>query len=165
MSMITINSNTSHFQGCQAGLKNNPVNNPANISDNASTSKPVSFTAESLTIEKTTKYDLENITPQETYELANKLHDEGTIGFFDFAKLMAIGFSIQYPGPYSGPENPNNEPYNLLNELETIASGTHKSFTNTTQSGRKDIKNLLDILYSLPEEKKLTHITSIDLQI
>jgi hypothetical protein len=165
MNMTSINSSTSHFQGYQAVFQNSAANNATDKSDKASTSKSIAGTAKSLNVEKTTKYDLENITPQETYELASKLYDEGTIGFFDFVGMMAVGLSNQYPGPYTGPENPNNAPYNLLNELETIASGTHKSFTNTKQSDRNDIKDLLDILYSLHEEKKDTHIASIDIKV
>ena len=165
MNTVDINSSIPFFQSYQSDFKNNKISNAILKTTQSTSSKPTEATVKSNALKESTKYDLENITPQETYELANRLYGEGTIGFLDFAGMMAIGFSHQYPAPSTGQEEANNEPYNLLDELEKIASGTHETFTNTTQKDRDEIRNLLVILSSLPGEIDETHGASIDIQV
>ncbi len=55
-------------------------------------------------------------------------------------------------------------PFNLLKEVESIASGTHGSFVFTTESDREDAKNLFMLLASLPAENEKAEYTSIDIE-
>jgi hypothetical protein len=164
MNTIGIGASTSWARSHQSVLSKKAAEAAPQKTTTTPASKPVETLAESTTAETTTRYDLKSITPPETYELANELYREGTISFHDFAGMMAIGFSHQYPAPYSDQDEPRNEPYDLLNELEAIASGTHKTFTNTTKKDKDDVEALLEILKSLPPKANKTQTVSIDIR-
>ncbi len=71
-------------------------------------------------MQKRYSYDLTNITPKETYELANKLRDEGKINLQGHhLSMVATGFNHQYPPGNPNKTNPNNHPFNLLEEIKS----------------------------------------------
>lgn len=113
-------------------------------------SKSVEITATIYSVEKTEKYDLENITPKETYALGRKLYEEDVIELKDFAILLARGRRHEYPPNKAGIYlTPNEAPFNLLEELGDVASGKDKKTKPTPAYTRNDYKNLLELLSSL----------------
>ncbi len=161
---MDINSINSIFSLAQSSFSKKTVNSETQGTDQNTPEKTAETVIESTIIQRTTKYDFEHITPKETYEIANKLYNDGEISFLDFAGLMAIGFSHQYSAPYSDLDEPNNAPYNLFDELEAIASGTHEKFTNITAKDQEEAKDLLHILKALHREVDRTQIVSIDIK-
>ncbi len=105
-------------------------------------SKSVSISATIHSVEKTDKYDLENITPKETQTLAKKFLKEDLISFSSFISMMVIGIKHALPPGQINVE-PNNEPFNLLKEVEARTSWTH----STSKEDLNDTKNLLELLY------------------
>ncbi len=105
-------------------------------------SKSVEITATIHSVEKTEKYDLENITPKETHTLAKKFLKEDLISFSSFLSMMVIGIKHALP-PGQINVKPNNEPFNLLKEVEARTSWTH----STSKEDINDTKKLLEFLY------------------
>lgn len=164
MNTNSVNSGVPWRPSLQTSVPKEPTHITKPQTTEASPAQSVESVGESAPEKSTVPYDLETITPQETFALARKLHEEDAIGFLDFAGLMAIGFSHQYPGPYSDQDEPNDEPFNLWAELEAIASGTHETFTHATKDDRDDVKDLLDVLKSILDGPDQTEIVSIDIQ-
>ena len=117
-----------------------------------------------LEIEYTKMYDLENITPKETYQLAAGLLENGDISLHDYAGLMAIGSSHEHPPGMKNMSmsNAKESSFNLLKELEAITEGTHDIFI---YNHSKDTRNLLNLLLSLPEASLKIKYSSIDISV
>jgi hypothetical protein len=130
-----------------------------NKSVNNNTVKTANVEIDSTEIEYTKGYDLENITPHETYALANELYNKEEISVFQLASMMIIGLKHEYSltnKPFDASLK-NNEPFNLMDELENIA---HKEIDS-----RLETQNLIDILLSLPEESLKIKQSSIDISV
>jgi hypothetical protein len=102
---------------------------------------------ESLSIKKQCGYDLTNITPKETYKLAEKLYKEGSINLDNYTSMMVRGYNHEYPPGqvyYSGPDN---TPFNLLEEVEvkSIQSEDAQDLFNVLSALQTDT---LDLQYS-----------------
>jgi hypothetical protein len=129
--------------------------------------KTVEVSASSVSIETKEEYDFENITPYETYELADKLYQSGEIDVYQVATLMIIGFQQEF-NTRNQPIDTNkrdNDPFNLYDELhkKALNSFDNKSFTNP------DIQNsatsLIELLLSLPQESLFIKYSSIDIKV
>lgn len=166
MNMTSINSNIFSFQSQQLNYQKKTDNKilPKEVAQ-VSDSKSLEVTASSLSVEKITDYDLENMTPDETYNLAVNLHKSETIPFHDYMTLMAIGLSNQYAQAGRLTDTPNNQPFNLAKELNQIASGTHDRYTFTSESIRTDAEELLELLLSLPAKTEKVKHTLIDIKL
>ncbi len=173
MNMTSIHSNTFSFQSQQLQYQNQnqkkivdkhiTPKEPAQIAE----SKSLEITAESLTIETNTTfdYDLENITPDETMELAGKLYKSGAISLRNWITLSVTGLNKKFPIENSFTDMPpDNQPFNLKKELQQIASGTSNHHFAYPAAAGKRADELLDFLLSLPEETTKIKYTSIDIQ-
>ena len=139
--------------------------NTQNKTQNSSNNKTTDIEIDSTEIEYTKGYDLENITPKETYVLANKLYQEEKINVYQLASMMIIGLKHEYSltnKPYD-PSLQNNRPFNLLKELEDTAA--NKANINFHPKLQKDIEDLIDTLLGLPEESLKISQTSIDISV
>lgn len=121
----------------------------------------------SLDIEYTKGYDLENITPKETYALGRELYDKGEIDVYKLASFFIIAVNHEHPPGTldKNSQNANNTPFNLLKELEEISSGTHEFFIYGNEKHKNDTKDLLALLVSLPEESLKIKQTSINVSV
>jgi hypothetical protein len=127
--------------------------------------KPVNIEIDSSEIEITKSYDLENITPHETYALADELYQKGEISVYQVATLMIIGFKHEYALTNKPIDHSlqNNKPFNLLQELEDTTS--KKANPNLHKKALDEIQDLIDTLLSLPEESLKIKQTSIDISV
>ena len=133
--------------------------NTQNKSTDSTTEKSVNIEVASTEVEYTKGYDLENITPHETYVLANELYNKGEISVFQLASMMIIGLKHEYHltnKPFDASLK-NNEPFNLIDDLKEVA---HKEI-----DPKFETQNLIDILLALPEESLKIKQTSIDISV
>lgn len=121
---------------------------------------------DTLNIEYTKGYDLENITPQETYALANDLYENGEINAYQVATMFIVGFKHEFnaqEGQAFDASQRNNKPFNLMQDLNDIASkSTNDNYHPVIHD---NIQNLIDILLALPEESLQIKQTSIDISV
>ncbi|WP_428739721.1 hypothetical protein [Sulfurimonas sp.] len=139
--------------------------NTQNKNTDNTTEKSINIEVDSTEIEYTKGYDLENITPHETYVLANELYKKGEISVWQLASMMIIGFKHEY----SVTNKPldlslqNNRPFNLLQELKDTIAG--KANPNFHPKILEEMPELIDILLSLPEESLKIKQSSIDISV
>lgn len=168
MTINGIGNPVSYFQTQQSDIyqkKTNDRATPEKTEQSAptQTSKATQVSAGSVSIERGVNYNLKNITPQETYGLAQELYKDESISLDQFIQMQIIGLSHEY-----SPDQHNtlsNEPFNLLKELDSVASGSHKSLKFDTESSKEDMKSLFELLLSMTEKKEKIQYTSIDITV
>lgn len=167
MNISSVNSNPGHSPSQQLSHRaNDNTLAKKGLSEHIAPVRTEQMAASSTTAEKTSQLDLENITPKETYDLAVNLLESESISLNSYVQLMAIGLNQEYPpGQQVDKSNPASAPFNLLNELDSIASGTHEYFTSGVESDKEEAKSLFDLLSELPQKMLQTKYTPIDLNV
>lgn len=106
-------------------------------------------------------YDLTSITPGDARRFASTLWKSGMIATDEFITILVIATKNQFP--YApGVEGPaNNNPFNLLEEIQQVANGTHEQLSADNHQwlafdGQETCVNLLDILKELEDETSTT---------
>jgi len=98
--------------------------------DSGSTTVELSAQSVSVTVSSSLgDYDLTNMTPHEVYNMANTLWQNGIISIEEMVTLYAVGLKHEFP--YApGVQGPSvNEPFNLIDELNKVATGTHEQLS------------------------------------
>ena len=136
-------------------------------SDTKNIGTSTNIEVDTLNIEYTKGYDLENITPQETYALANELYENDEINVYQLANMFIVGFKNEFnavDGQAFDASQRNNEPFNLMEELNSIASKTmeNHSFHPIIH---ENIHSLIETLLSLPDESLKIEHKSIDVSV
>lgn len=158
--MKTAGLDTTAWSFQQAGLKKQTQEEQKE----SKTPQEITVDADVVIIDKTSGYDLEHITPDETTALAKKLYKEGKIEQSGFTQMMVSAFQHLHP---VGSESTvrNNAPFNLLGDLESILDGTHPYYPNAGEEHKNSVRTLLDVLYSLKPEQNLTIYSSLDIKV
>jgi hypothetical protein len=115
-----------------------------------------------LTIEKALgDYDLTSITPGDARRFASTLWKSGIISTDEFQTILVIATKNQFP--YApGVEGPaNDNPFNLLEQINQVANGTHEQLSADNHQwlafdGRETSVSLLDILTELEYDTSAT---------
>ncbi len=136
MNSISMASTYSSYQQLSI-TKNSIETNPLKKKDTNTT-----ITFESISIQEGHNYDLTNITPKETYELADKLSKEGKITIQEHLTMMATGFNHQYPPGDPNKTNPNNDPFNLLEKIKSKKNNDAQNLFKTLSSLQPEIEFL-----------------------
>lgn len=165
----TLVSPTNH-PGFAAGYKAEKSEMAVPVVSTQAEQKPASnavdATAKNLSIEQTRSFDLTHMTPKENYTLAVNLLESHTVSLSSYVQMMAIGLNQQYPpGQQVDKTDPNNAPFDLLNEVALIASGEHQYFTSGNASDRDEASSLLDLLSSLPQTMRRIQHSTIDVRV
>lgn len=161
--------NITHVNASSNGYSTMPINRQAHQPSSDSTTKStadnqqVSINTETQTGDQ--QYDLENITPQQTYKMAVELMENKTIEFDSFVKLMAIGLNQELGHGELQNANRSKKPFNLRQELDDISTGQHQYFKSGTAENREQASNLLAILQELPLALNQTEKQAINLQV
>jgi hypothetical protein len=140
--------------------------NSHNKSAENTTEKSANIEIDSTEVEYTKGYDLENITPHETYALANELYKEGQINVWQLASMMIIGLKHEYHLTNKPIDHSlkNNEPFNLMKDLNSIAANQFQNYSFHPKI-HENIDSLIDTLLALPEESLKIKQTSIDISV
>ena len=164
MNINNISSETSYLQSQQYSYKKTSVSKvTSEVKEQPQSAKQVEITASVLSVEKTTGYDLENITPKETYMLAQELYNAGEISIIEHGHMYFIGFTHEHnTNMEENNLNHNNAPFNLLTEVDAIASGTYKKSFNFNY--QKEAQDLYNTLLSLPSKKETISALSINIK-
>lgn len=113
---------TTYFNNTDVRPQNSPLKNSA-PSDKIPQNKMLAETLKDTTniynpvLEK--GLDLTRIKPEDAYNLAAKLYEDGEIDIYQMAHIFIMGLNHQYPPDTSFDTTPqaNNRPFNLLAEL------------------------------------------------
>jgi len=112
------------------------------------------------------EYDFKNITPHETYQLADQLYQSGQIDVYQVATLMIIGFQQEFNTGNKplDTSNRDNDPFNLYDELNKKASNADgDSFANPDT--QKASKSLIELLLEIEEGTSALKFNSIDITV
>lgn len=120
--------------------------------------------AETLVHEMRSGMDLGHITPDETTALAGRLYKEGQIGQRGFIEMMVSAANQLIP-PGSVNVPPNNGPYNLVADLESILNGSSTYYPDVPESRKEGVKTLLDVLYSLTPKEEVNVYSAINIKV
>jgi len=142
-------------------------------------STTVDAVAESISVEKTTVlydgydisgFDLENISPNDLRFLSNILYNSDVLSETEWLSLHSIAFHHLTANGHV--VNNNHSPFNLVNDLQDLASGHYKVMSTSAWGGEKIdyassgiADNLLLRLLSLPIEKVEAEYKSTNLSI
>lgn len=140
--------------------------NSQNKSAENTTEKSVNIEIDSTEVEYTKGYDLENITPHETYALANELYQKGEINAYQLATMFIVGFTHEYNTSNKPVDHSlqNNKPFNLMKDLNSIAANQFQNHSFHPKI-HENIDSLIDTLLSLPQESLKIKQTSIDISV
>ena len=126
----------------------------------------IAINAESVSAELTTESvfgndDLTNITPDDARILANALWQSGVISIDEMITIMIIADDQKYPYAPGVEGTAVNDPFNLLDELNKVATGSHErlSASNhqwTAFDPTETCTRLLDILTDLEDDTSTT---------
>jgi len=102
-------------------------------------------------------YDFTNITPDDARILANELWRNGVISIDEMITIMIVADDQKYPYAPGVEGSAMNDPFNLLDELNKVATGTHErlSVPNhqwNTFDPTETCTSLLDILTNLEND-------------
>lgn len=153
--MNTINTNSlSSYYKPEQSLKNETIKTKETnqeVDDSVETKK---------------EYDFKNITPHETYQLADQLYQSGQADVYQVATLMIIGFQQEFNAENKplDTSNRDNDPFNLYDELNKKASNTDgDNFANPDT--QKAAKSLIELLLEIEEESSSIEPNSVDITV